>query len=92
MILLSWIGYRRIVSRGIEPLIRAWGAHLQLLPPYSPDLNPIERCWAKIKTSLRSLKPRTEAELLKAIKAALLAITDHDARAWFEYCGYGVPA
>jgi transposase len=77
---------------GIEPLIRARGAHLQLLPPYSPDLNPIERCWAKIKTILRSLKPRTEADLLKAIKTALLAITDHDARAWFEYCGYCVHA
>ncbi len=77
---------------GVERLIRARGARLQWLPPYSPDLNPIERCWAKVKTILRSLKPRTEAELLNAIKAALLAITDRDARAWFEYCGYRVHA
>jgi len=77
---------------GIEPLIRARGARLQLLPPYSPDLNPIEHCWAKIKTILRSLKPRTEEELLKAIKTALLSITDSDACAWFEYCGYCVHA
>ena len=77
---------------GIEPLIQARGARLQLLPPYSPDLNPIEHCWAKIKTILRSLKPRTEAELLKAIKTALQSITDSDARAWFEYCGYCVHA
>ena len=77
---------------GIEPLIRARGARLQLLPPYSPDLNPIEHCWAKIKTILRSLKPRTEAELVKAIKTALHSITDSDARAWFEYCGYCVHA
>jgi len=77
---------------GIEPLIQARGARLQLLPPYSPDFNPIEQCWAKLKTILRSLKPRTEADLLKAIKTALLSITDSDARAWFEYCGYCVHA
>jgi transposase len=79
-------------AAAIEPLIQARGAHLQLLPPYSPDLNPIERCWAKLKTILRSLKPRTEAELLKAIKTALKSITDSDARAWLEYCGYSVHA
>lgn len=77
---------------GIEPLIRARGARLQMLPPYSPDLNPIERCWAKVKTILRSLKPRTEAELLKAIQTALQSISESDARAWFEYCGYCVHA
>jgi transposase len=74
----------------IEPLIQARGARLQMLPPYSPDLNPIERCWAKLKTLLRALKPRTEADLLKAVKTAFTSITDSDARAWFEYCGYGV--
>jgi transposase len=77
---------------GIEALIRARGARLQLLPPYSPDFNPIERCWAKLKTILRSLKPRTEAEMIGAIKTALQSITSDDARAWFEYCGYCVHA
>jgi transposase len=77
---------------GIEQLIQARGAHLHFLPPYSPDFNPIERCWTKIKTLLRSLKARTAETLLEAIKTALASITDSDARAWFEYCGYCVHA
>lgn len=77
---------------GIEQLIQARGARLQFLPPYSPDFNPIERCWNKIKTILRSLKARTAEALLEAIKTALASITDRDARAWFEFCGYCVHA
>jgi len=50
----------------------------------------IELCWVKIKTALRSLKARTVEALLEAIKTALASITDSDARAWFEYCGYCV--
>jgi transposase len=90
VVVMDRLPAHRVAS--IEPLIQARGAQLQLLPPYSPDLNPIEQCWAKIKTILRSLKPRTEDELLKAIKTALQSITDSDARAWFEYCGYCVHA
>lgn len=75
---------------GIVELIEARGARLEFLPPYSPDFNPIERCWSKIKTYLRKVKARTEAALLQAIKEALATITEADIRAWVEFCGYPV--
>jgi transposase len=70
--------------------INACGARVAYLPPYSPDYNPIEKCWSKIKTALRRAKARTVDELLKALKEALLTIRTEDARAWFAYCGYPV--
>lgn len=64
------------------------GAWLQFLPAYSPDLNPIEKAWAKMKTILRSLGPRKWRRLVSAVQRALLAIDDSDARGWFAHCGY----
>lgn len=64
------------------------GVRLQFLPPYSPDMNPIERCWSKIKTLLRAAKARTRETLEEAIKQAISAVTESDARAWFKHCGY----
>lgn len=75
----------------VHRLIEARGAQLVFLPPYSPDLNPIEKCWAKVKTALRKAKARTWEALLDALAAALRAITPDDALAWFTHCGY-VPA
>jgi len=75
---------------GIRELIEARGARLIYLPPYSPDLNPIEKCWSKIKTYLRKAKARTRAELEKALQAALLLITKEDAQGWFKSCGYTI--
>ena len=69
--------------------IEAAGATLLYLPPYSPDLNPIEKCWSKIKQVLRSLKARTADALESAMTAALSSISPENTRAWFEYCGYG---
>jgi transposase len=71
--------------------IEAQGARLEFLPPYSPDLNPIEKCWAKIKTMLRRLKARTFDELLDALDIAFQSITPEDAHAWFAHCGYVIP-
>jgi len=71
--------------------IEARGARLEFLPPYSPDLNPIEKCWAKVKTVLRRLKARTFDELVEALNVAFQAITPEDARAWFAHCGYLAP-
>jgi transposase len=68
--------------------IEARGAHLEFLPPYSPDLNPIEKCWAQVKQALRTAKARTWDDLLIAVRDALLAVTPHDAAAWFAHCGY----
>lgn len=75
---------------GIRELIQARGAKLIYLPPYSPDLNPIEKCWSKIKTYLRKSKARTRAELEKALQEALLLITKEDAIGWFKSCGYSI--
>lgn len=70
--------------------IEARGARLEFLPPYSPDLNPIEKCWSKVKTALRSAKARTFEALLDALRDALRAITPQDALAWFAHCGYAL--
>ncbi len=75
---------------GIKELIEARGAKLIYLPPYSPDLNPIEKCWSKIKTYLRKAKARTRAELEKALREALLLIAKEDAVGWFRSCGYSI--
>lgn len=77
-------------ATGIMTIVQARGARLEYLSPYSPDYNPIERCWSKIKTHLRSAKARTYAALIRAIRVALRSITDADIRAWFEFCGYPI--
>ena len=75
---------------GIAEAIRERGAALEYLPPYSPDPNPIEKCWAKLKTALRHAKARTRRALEAALKEALQTITPADAQAWFAHCGYPV--
>lgn len=75
---------------GISELVEARGARLEYLSPYSPDYNPIERCWSKIKTYLRRAKARTYAALMRAIKKALASIKESDIRAWFDFCGYPI--
>jgi transposase len=71
--------------------IEAAGAAVWFLPPYSPDFNPIEKMWSKIKACLRKVKARTPEALLDAIGAALLTITVSDAFNWFASCGYTQP-
>jgi transposase len=73
---------------GIEESIKAVNAEVRYLPPYSPDLNPIEKMWSKIKAILRKLKARTEDGLFKALAEALNSVTKSDAVGWFESCGY----
>ena len=75
---------------GVRELIEATGARLLYLPPYLPDLNPIEQAWSKLKQILRSLKARTLAALETAVAEALSAITADNAIAWFAHCGYGL--
>ena len=67
-------------------------ASLLPLPPYSPDFNPIEQCWSKIKQFLRSQQARTEETLQQAIAAAFAAVTPSDAQGWFTHCGYKLQA
>jgi transposase len=68
--------------------IEAQGGHLWYLPPYSPDLNPIEEAFSKVKTFLRTAAPRTLDEHSTAIWAALRTITPRDAAGWFTHAGY----
>lgn len=72
----------------VREIIEACQARLIYLPPYSPDLNPIEKMWSKIKEALRSAKARTEEALLEAIRWALEQVTPQDAQGWFASCGY----
>jgi len=69
-------------------LIRQAGASVLFLPAYSPDLNPIELMWSKVKNFLRGAEARTKEELHTAIGQALARITQQDAVNWFAHCGY----
>jgi len=70
---------------GVRELIQKAGAEVLYLPPYSPDLNPIEKAWAKLKQLLRSAKARTQEALDHALAEALRLITADNARAWFRH-------
>ena len=69
-------------------LITAAGAQTRFLPAYSPDLNPIEMMWSKVKARLRAAAARSPQALLQAIAQALAAVTADDAKNWFAHCGY----
>jgi transposase len=60
------------------------------LPSYSPDLDPIEEAFAKVKAALRKFEARTREALVDAMGRALDVVTARDARGFFEHCGYGV--
>ena len=70
----------------IGRLLQNAGAELRYLPPYSPDFNPIELMWSKIKSNLRSAKARTQEDLHGAIATALSALTSNDTRGFFRHC------
>jgi transposase len=75
-------------AAGVRAALRAAGLEHRYLPPYSPDLNPIEPCWSKLKAVLRSAAPRSTDAINAALPGALDSITPDDAQAWFQYCGY----
>ncbi|MGH2414381.1 MAG: transposase, partial [Microcystaceae cyanobacterium] len=70
----------------LRPLIESVGAQLDFLPPYSPDFSPIENCWSKLKSSIRSLAPRRYQDLEKAIISAFEQISLKDIHHWFTHC------
>ena len=75
-------------ASGIVEAIEAVGAEVWYLPPYSPDFNPIEQMWSKVKNCLRSYAARTKRTLLTAIGKALETVTQDDILGWFEHGGY----
>ena len=75
-------------ASGVREMIEAAGAALLYLPPYSPDLNPIENMWSKVKRFLRSAAARTYETLVEAIAASLRTIGAGDCIGFFRHCGY----
>ena len=73
---------------GVREAIESAGARLEYLPPYSPDLNPIENLWSKVKQGLKSHAPRTARQLLKAAGAAFATVTPADCHGFFLHAGY----
>lgn len=78
-------------NKEVIAAIKGARATVLFLPKYSPDLNPIEAAWAKVKHILRRICPSTVTELRDAMRRALRAIRPKDAAGWFEYCGYSLP-
>jgi transposase len=75
-------------DRAVLEAFKGLGVEVKLLPAYSPDLNPIEKAWSKLKEAVRRARPRTADELIAAVGAALQVITAEDIRGWFTHCGY----
>ena len=76
--------------QGVSEAIEAVGARLMYLPPYSPDYNPIENMWSKIKQILRSLAPRTQDELIEAARRGFEAISTADCQGFFSHAQYAI--
>jgi transposase len=86
--IVIWDNVRPHQGERLRDLIAAAGCEVLFLPPYSPDFNPIEEAFSKVKTALRRAAARTTEALETAIGAALDAITPADAAGWFGHCGY----
>lgn len=78
-------------SKRVEKLIEEAGATLLFLPPYSPDFNPIEEAFSKVKQILRKARSRTTEALVEATGGALGAISREDVRGFYAHCGYRQP-
>jgi len=77
-------------SGGVREWIESTGAELLYLPPYSPDFNPIEKAWAKLKQLLPAAKARTTEVSDAAVAEVLKTITADNAAAWFRHWGYSL--
>ncbi len=86
VVVLDELGAHR--PKRIRELIERRDVELVYLPTYSPDLNPIEQAFSKIKNILRTLAARTHEALLEALEEALREVTPWDAAVWFDHCGY----
>ena len=73
---------------GVREAIEGAGARLEYLPPYSPDFNPLEPMWSKVKQGLNSREPRNARQLLKAAGAAFATVTPADCQGFFSHAGY----
>jgi transposase len=88
VVILDNLGAHKVA--GIREAIESKGAEVIYLPPYSPDLNPIEQCWSKLKSAARAIGARTREALEEAIEVVIKTVSQTDALAWFAHCGYKV--
>lgn len=95
--LLPKIGHKHVIfldnasihkSDSIREAIEAKGAKLVFLPPYSPELSPIENMWSKMKSTIRKLMPRDPEAFHDALVQAISELSDNDFEEWYEHCGY----
>ena len=86
VVVLDKLGAHR--TERVRELVEARGADLLFLPSYSPDLNPIEEAFSKIKNIVRKAGARTREALVEAIAISISAVTLEDAGGWFAHCGY----
>lgn len=86
LVLLDNLGAHR--TPRVRALIQAKGAKVWFTPPYSPDLNPIELAWAKVKRFLRTAKARTREGLNNALAMAASLVTSQDSAGWWRKCGF----
>jgi transposase len=86
VVVLDKLGAHR--TERVRELVEGRGADLLFLPSYSPDLNPIEEAFSKIKTIVRKAGARTRDALNDALSEAISAVTLEDAAGWFAHCGY----
>lgn len=73
-------------------MVESTGARVVFLPPYSPDLLPIEKMWSKIKEILKRKNPSKKAEFQEALLSAITSVNDEDFEEWCEACGYSLVA
>ena len=76
-------------TKEVAKLVKETGATLLFLPPYSPDLTPIELAFSKVKRILRRMRETDPFKLFVNLKGALAMITESDAKSFFKHCGYG---
>jgi len=86
IVVLDNLGSHKV--SGAAAVLERVGCSFAFLPPYSPDLNPIENIFAKVKALIRKLRPRTWDQIVEAARDALLAITSQDCQHCIEHCGY----
>ncbi len=86
VVVLDGLGAHR--TGRVRELIEVRGADLLFLPSYSPDLNPIEEAFSKVKNTVRKVGARTREALDEAVGEALRAVTLEDVAGWFSHCGY----
>jgi transposase len=89
--IVVWDNLRIHSDPEVVHAIKARGARLEFTPPYSPEFNPIEEAWSKMKAILRAAKARTVGDLVEFLGDALRAISPADCRGWFRHAGYVVP-